>query len=168
MEGSVKLNTNGASKGNPGVAGIGGLLRSASGECIIGFAAHLGICTSVAAELYAIRIGLSIAWKYGYCNAVCEVDAQVVLHLLESGNASTHPLGVITDDIRILKARNWNLTFQYTFREGNFCADSLSKMGCDLDEDLAVFSSPPVEVAPSLAAIQGVFHSPEALLWFSA
>ncbi|KAE8691523.1 hypothetical protein F3Y22_tig00110890pilonHSYRG01692 [Hibiscus syriacus] len=113
MEGRVKLNTDGANKGNPGIA----------------------------AESFAIRIGRALAWKYGFCNVVCEVDAQVVLQLSESGNASTHPLGVIVDDIRIL----------HTFREGNFC-DSLSKMGCDLEEDLAVFNSPPAEVASSLAA----------------
>ncbi|KAL8151271.1 hypothetical protein V2J09_021079 [Rumex salicifolius] len=51
MEGWFKLNTDGASKGNPGAAGAGGVIRNHSGEWVIGFAANLGVCTAPKAEL---------------------------------------------------------------------------------------------------------------------
>ncbi|KAE8697838.1 hypothetical protein F3Y22_tig00110610pilonHSYRG00677 [Hibiscus syriacus] len=83
MSGFVKLNTDGACQGNPGVAGAGELFRSETGACIQGFATHLGVCSSVAAKLYAIRFGLSLAWKFGFNCIVCEIDAKVVLQLIE-------------------------------------------------------------------------------------
>ncbi|KAE8665796.1 hypothetical protein F3Y22_tig00112528pilonHSYRG00017 [Hibiscus syriacus] len=89
----LKMNTDGASQGIPGIAGAGGLLRNEKGEWVMGFAAHLGVCTSVAAELYVIRTGLALAlaWKYGYSSIVCEVDAKSVLQLIENGNNIHHP-----------------------------------------------------------------------------
>src|SRR4051812_29938325 len=38
----IKLNVDGASKNNPGEAGIGGLFRDSFGNLIIGFASYLG------------------------------------------------------------------------------------------------------------------------------
>ncbi|OMO59932.1 reverse transcriptase [Corchorus capsularis] len=38
----VKLNTDGASRGNPGIAGAGGLIRDSTGKWFVGFAAQLG------------------------------------------------------------------------------------------------------------------------------
>ena len=40
----VKLNTDGCSKANPGLASGGGLLRDEDGEWIKGFAYNIGIC----------------------------------------------------------------------------------------------------------------------------
>lgn len=59
----MKLNTDGAARGNPGIAGAGGSLRDYRGQWIVGFAARLGICSNVAAELHALRMGLSLAWE---------------------------------------------------------------------------------------------------------
>ena len=53
VEGWVKLNVDGASKGNPGIAG-GGVLRDHYGNWIQGFACNLGWCSSVKAEFLAL------------------------------------------------------------------------------------------------------------------
>ncbi|XP_038999129.1 uncharacterized protein LOC120124546 [Hibiscus syriacus] len=132
-DGIIKLNTDGASQGSPGLAGAGGIFRNASGEWILGFSALVGICTSMAVELQAVRMGLMIAWDKGFRAIECEVDAQLALPLIDSGCI----------DIRNLKNRSWSLTFLHTYREGNFSADILSKMGCSLDEELVIFEHPP-------------------------
>ena len=54
------LNTDGASKGNPGPAG-GGVIRGHRGEWICGFVENMGICTSTKAKLKAVLRGLLIA-----------------------------------------------------------------------------------------------------------
>ncbi|KAE8668924.1 hypothetical protein F3Y22_tig00112281pilonHSYRG00159 [Hibiscus syriacus] len=148
----VKLNTNCASRGNPGISGVGGIFRSASGDWILGFSALLGVCSSVATELQAIRLGLSIAWEYGFRDVKCEANAHVALNLIESGNVFTHPLGGLILDIRSLKGRRWTLSFNHTYREVNFCADVLSKLGYSLKEELVIHDHPPAEVIPSLEA----------------
>src|SRR3954462_1387178 len=57
----IKLNIDGASKGNPGDAGIGGLFRNSNGDFIIGFASYLGTTTSIMVEAKAIYFGLHLA-----------------------------------------------------------------------------------------------------------
>ena len=47
----MKLNSDGSSMGNPGLAGGGGLIRNENGEWVKGYARAIGCATSVAAEL---------------------------------------------------------------------------------------------------------------------
>jgi len=47
----VKLNTDGASRGNPGLAAAGGVLRDREGRWIQGFALNIGVCSAPLAEL---------------------------------------------------------------------------------------------------------------------
>ncbi|CAA0835161.1 Polynucleotidyl transferase- ribonuclease H-like superfamily protein, partial [Striga hermonthica] len=81
--GFVKLNTDGASFGNPGSAGAGGLIRDSVGNWLVGFRLHLGVCTNMVAEMEAglNQIGLLLAWDEGYRKVICELDAQVVIDL---------------------------------------------------------------------------------------
>ncbi|OMO90964.1 reverse transcriptase [Corchorus capsularis] len=139
----VKLNTDGAAKGNPGAAGAGGVIRNTEGGWVVGFAAHLGTCSNVAAELHALRLGLTLAWREGFRAVICEVDAKVILDLLNSDNLEVHPLGALLLDVKEMLSWNWQCFCQHTLREGNFCADMLSKMGCDLATDMEFFYSPP-------------------------
>lgn len=46
----LKLNIDGCSKGNPGLAGAGGLFRNWKGEWVVGFVANLGAATVSHAE----------------------------------------------------------------------------------------------------------------------
>uniref|UniRef100_A0A7N2LJL1 RNase H type-1 domain-containing protein n=1 Tax=Quercus lobata TaxID=97700 RepID=A0A7N2LJL1_QUELO len=49
----LKLNSDGSSMGNPGLAGGGGLIRNEIGEWVKGYARATGCASSVAAELWA-------------------------------------------------------------------------------------------------------------------
>ncbi|KAJ8898838.1 hypothetical protein K2173_008147 [Erythroxylum novogranatense] len=64
--GWMALNTDGASKGNPGVVGAGGVIRDTKGRWLHGFVQNIGIATSFVAELWAIKVGLLMAWEKGY------------------------------------------------------------------------------------------------------
>lgn len=129
--GFVKLNTDGASLGNPGVAGAGGVIRDASGDWLVGFMLHLGVCSNMVAEMEAARFGLSLAWDEGYRKIVCEMDALVAIELFNSGDVSMHPLGSIIADIRELRRRDWECSFVHTLREDQFCASSGAKVSLD-------------------------------------
>ena len=60
------MNTDGSGQGNLGFVGGGGVLRDSQGNWINGFSMHIGFVTNNAAELWAIRQGLLIAWEFGY------------------------------------------------------------------------------------------------------
>lgn len=59
--GWFKLNTDGASRGNPGLATAGGAIRDEYGEWNGGFAINIGICSAPLAELWGVYYGLCIA-----------------------------------------------------------------------------------------------------------
>ncbi|OMO56897.1 reverse transcriptase [Corchorus capsularis] len=155
----VKLNTDGASCGNPGIAGAGGLIRNAAGAWLVGFAAHLGVCSNIVAELQALRLGLCLAWDEGFREIECEVDAKVVLDLIKEADTAFNPLGALIADIRDLLSRDWSCSCHHTLREGNFSVDRLSKLGCSIDDDYVVYRSPPQEVlAVFQADMRGVAY----------
>lgn len=56
--GWVKLNTVGASRGNPGLAGCVGVVRNDDGRWIAGFSRRIGVTTSFVVELWGLREGL--------------------------------------------------------------------------------------------------------------
>jgi len=75
----IKLNTNGSSIGNPGMAGAGSLLRDSSRSCISGFSLNMGITSNNVAELGAVRQGLKLAWDLGFEFIHLEIDSMIVL-----------------------------------------------------------------------------------------
>lgn len=81
-EGWVKVNTDGASKGNPGQAGAGGLIRGDQGALLGMFAENCGIASSTKAELLAVLQGLAYAGNKGYKKIILEVDSKVVANIL--------------------------------------------------------------------------------------
>jgi len=64
--GWVLVNTDGASKGNPGPAGGSGVIRGERGEWIVGFMEKMGVCTSTKAELKAVYRELRLAKCLGF------------------------------------------------------------------------------------------------------
>lgn len=56
--GWMKLNIDGLSLGNPGIAGGGGVIRDWSGRWVVGFSRKIGIVTNLLVDFWAIRDGL--------------------------------------------------------------------------------------------------------------
>ncbi|CAA7013631.1 unnamed protein product [Microthlaspi erraticum] len=77
--GWTKLNTDGASHGNPGLATAGGALRDGEGKWCGGFALNIGRCTAPMAELWGLYYGLCIAWEKGFTRLEVEVDSSLVV-----------------------------------------------------------------------------------------
>ena len=82
--GWAKLNTDGASLGNPGIAGGGGLIRDSDGGWVGGFARAIGYTTSVQAELRALKDGLMLAIDLGILYLAIEMDSLVAIDFVNS------------------------------------------------------------------------------------
>ncbi|KAJ7981919.1 Ribonuclease H protein [Quillaja saponaria] len=89
-DGWVTLNTDGSSRGNPGVSGAGGLLRNSDENWLAGFAVALGVCSSTSAELWAVFHGLRPAWKLEFKKVMMEVDSKTVAAYLSNENNGTN------------------------------------------------------------------------------
>ncbi|KAL0287181.1 UNVERIFIED_CONTAM: putative ribonuclease H protein [Sesamum calycinum] len=58
--GWFKLNTDGASKENPGVTGAGGIIRNYLGKIVLAFQEYLGFSSNIEAKLKAIYKGVKL------------------------------------------------------------------------------------------------------------
>lgn len=71
--GWVKLNSDGACKGNPGLTRGGGVIRDSCGIWLATYATNLSIGTSVKAEVLALLKGLQTAWDNNFRKIIAEV-----------------------------------------------------------------------------------------------
>lgn len=78
----IKLNFNGASKGNPGQAGLGGIFRDSRENTRWVYAEWGGEMTNNESELWALHQGLRIAVRYGYMNLEIKGDSQITIEML--------------------------------------------------------------------------------------
>ncbi|KAK9990920.1 hypothetical protein SO802_025905 [Lithocarpus litseifolius] len=138
-----KLNTDGASSGNPGKAGGGGLIRDCNGRWIKGFSRSIEHASSFVAEFWALRDGLKLALGTGVQRLVVELDAKVVISLITSIGGSNKPYFPLLNDCRYLLRRFLQTRVVHVFREGNRCANALARMGSNMDEEFLVFDNPP-------------------------
>lgn len=90
----IKLNLNGASKGNPGPAGSGGVFRNSQGEILHIYTINLGHSTNNAAKLNAMVKGLNIALHRGFHKLILEGDSSLVITICNKLLNGTPPCKV--------------------------------------------------------------------------
>ena len=146
-----KLNTDGSSLGNPGLAGSGGVIRNHVCEWVCGFSRAIGVTTSVQAELRALKDGLKLAIDLEILNLEIEMDYLVAIELVNSITTPNVFLSAIVTDCRSLMARFDLCSLKHIFREANSCADLLAKAGCTQSSDFISFSNAPAYVLEALA-----------------
>ena len=78
--------------------------------------------------------------------------------MLTNNNTISGDLGIPIDDCRELLKRIPHTKVQHCYREVNFCADALTKLGSSLDQPFVSFCHPPLNLMSLLASDkQGLF-----------
>ena len=75
----LKLNTDGYSKGNPGVSGEGGVLRDERGKLLLDFSCHFGLATSMQPEARALLFGVELCLQRGFGQFEVELDSLILV-----------------------------------------------------------------------------------------
>jgi ribonuclease HI len=81
-KGSLKLNFDGASKGNPGRTSMGGVIRDNQGRIIRFYTGSLGNSTNNVAKFGALETGLEILHREGIENVIVEGDSMLFINTL--------------------------------------------------------------------------------------
>jgi ribonuclease HI len=79
-KGSLKLNFDGALKGNPGQTGMGGVIGDDQGKIRRLYTGSLGNSTNNVVEFRSLEIGLEILRREGMTNIVVEGDSMLVIN----------------------------------------------------------------------------------------
>ncbi|CAA7042576.1 unnamed protein product [Microthlaspi erraticum] len=146
--GWVKVNTDGASRGNSGLASAGGVLRDELGCWCRGFALNIGICTAPLAELWGVYYGLCIAWDSKAQRVELEVDSEMVVGFLRTGIEEVHSLSFLVRLCHGFLSRDWIVRVSHVYREANRLADGLANYAFSLPSGFHSFTSVPDDVHP--------------------
>jgi ribonuclease HI len=142
--GFIKLNFDGASRGNPGPAGFGAVLRDHAGQIIHLAAGFLGENSNNVAELTSLLRGLQIAVQHQLHWLIIEGDSQVIiqlvskiLHGMPPGRISpSWRLSGLLEDFGEFIHPHLTLIPSHIRREANKVADHLANTGIDSKADL--------------------------------
>ena len=141
-EGWLKLNTDGAVVNSSGQSGCGDLLRDSTGQWVVGFAKTISVSSSIAAKLWALREGLGLCLARGFHAVEIELNATAAISLVSNRVNTNGDLSGLVDDCKELLLHLPQVNLTHCFREANFCADALTKLGSASIVLSFVFDSP--------------------------
>ena len=84
------------------------------------------------AEWWALRDGLILAIQLGINQLEVELDAKVIVELLNGAECPNRSYSPLLNDCRSLITRLVQTRVGHVFRETNQCADFLAKRGCSM------------------------------------
>jgi len=122
----LKINTDGASRGNPGLATAGGVLQDNEGRWCGGFSLNIGRSSAPMAELWGAYYGLYLAWERKSSHIELEVDSEIVVGFLKTGISDHHPLSFLVRLCHGFISKDWRVRIFHVYREANRFADGLA------------------------------------------
>ncbi|KAF7813189.1 putative reverse transcriptase [Senna tora] len=93
----------------------------------------MGKGSSLLVEVWAVYLGLSLAWEKKLTNIDLEVDSAMIVRLIKSDVDMSHPLFSLISDIRSMISNNWDVMVRHVYREGNRMADRLANFAQGLN-----------------------------------
>jgi|LSQX01.1.fsa_nt_gb ribonuclease HI len=128
----VTIYTDGASRGNPGYAGIGAVILDANGSCLMELSEWIGIATNNEAEYIALIKALEAAKELGARRVSVLADSELVVRQMQGAYAVKSPrLRPLFMKARRLRDEFARFDIKHIQREKNARADMLANLGID-------------------------------------
>ncbi|GLJ43766.1 hypothetical protein SUGI_0911140, partial [Cryptomeria japonica] len=137
----VKLNFDGASKGNPGRSGEGYVLRDWCGCIIKAACCRIPNGFNNITEARALLHGVKLAFHLGIEKIHIEGDSQLITSSLSSHKIVSWEIQYILGEVWKLLPRLQDFKISHCFREGNKLADWLSNEGASLSNGCCEWGS---------------------------
>jgi ribonuclease H / adenosylcobalamin/alpha-ribazole phosphatase len=129
---SVKIEADGGSRGNPGPAGYGAVVRDAEGEVLLERYGSLGTTTNNVAEYTGLIEGLKAALELNATRADVRMDSKLVIEQMSGRWQIKNPgLRPLAAEAAALVKRFDEVTFEWIPRELNKAADALANRAMD-------------------------------------
>lgn len=129
---SITVNTDGASRGNPGPSGIGYCIRDTEGKVIEQGGEFIGFATSRLAEYLALRRGIERALDLGYRTARFYADSLMVVNQMNGViKVKNQDIVAVYQDIRQKLQQFEAVSFVHVPRSQNTCADKEANRAID-------------------------------------
>jgi ribonuclease HI len=124
--------TDGASRGNPGRSGAGGLIRISMGNVVYELSEYLGIQTNNYAEYKALELTLAKTLELGIRKAEIFLDSKLVVEQLnDNWIVKNESLKLLHSNIKELMSQFESIKISHVFRIHNQKADELANKAID-------------------------------------
>lgn len=155
----VVIEADGGSRGNPGPAGYGAVVRTADRSTVLAEAKQdIGVATNNVAEYRGLIAGLDDALKLGATEAAVFLDSKLLVEQMSGRWKVKHPgLIELHAQARKLAARFDRISYAWIPRARNSHADRLANEAMDAAaraDDPAENSAPPATESPKTVAAQ--------------
>jgi ribonuclease H / adenosylcobalamin/alpha-ribazole phosphatase len=146
---TVAVEADGGSRGNPGPAGWGAVVRDADGQALIERYGSLGVTTNNVAEYTGLIEGLSAALELGATAVDVRMDSKLVVEQMSGRWQIKNPgLRPLAAKAAALAGQFESITYEWIPRERNRAADALANRAMDEATGRPVREAPVAEPAP--------------------
>jgi ribonuclease HI len=121
------INTDGLSKGNPGTAAIGAMIKDERGKMLATISKRIGITTNNVAEYQALIAALQKALKLGGTQVIIRADSELMIRQLNGRyKIKSEGLKPLYIEVTQLLAKFETVSLKHIPREQNSEADKLA------------------------------------------
>jgi ribonuclease HI len=146
MDETLTLEFDGGSRGNPGPAGIGVVLRAKDGTPLVTLGRYIGRATNNVAEYRALITALQEAKKLGAKNVVIRGDSELIVRQMNGQYKVKHPdMKVLYEEAQDLLHEFDSATIGHNLRHKNELADKLANAAMDRRADVTEIDESPVD-----------------------
>jgi ribonuclease HI len=137
MDEWITLQFDGGSRGNPGPAGIGVVLRTADDTPIYTLGRFIGKATNNVAEYSALVTGLEKALEMGVQKILIRGDSELVIKQMKGQYRVKHPdMKRLFDEAQVLVKKFKQVKIEHNLRHKNEMADDLANLAMDRRKDV--------------------------------
>jgi ribonuclease HI len=134
---TITLQFDGGSRGNPGPAGIGVVLRAGDGTPLVTLGRFIGRATNNVAEYRALITALEEAKKLGAKRIVIRGDSELIVKQMNGQYRVKHPdMKVLYDEAQELLGEFDSAKIEHNLRDKNELADRLANLAMDRRRDI--------------------------------
>ena len=154
MDELITVEFDGGSRGNPGPAGIGIVLRAADGTPLITLGRFIGRATNNIAEYQALIVGLQKAQELGAKKLLIRGDSELIIKQMKGEYRVRHPeLKPLHEEAQALISKFKEARLEHNLRHKNALADKLANLAMDKKKEIteAEDDSPLDEPTPTPA-----------------
>ncbi|GLJ54199.1 hypothetical protein SUGI_1161990 [Cryptomeria japonica] len=137
--GWLKLNFDGACRGNLKVFGFGAVIRKSEGKLLLGSYGAMGVTTNNEAEIQALLEGLKLCVTNKMTKIVIEGDSLVIIQgIIKRGFQSRNLNKWVSCISRLLNDTD-HYEITHTYREGNRVVDCVANLGANIPHGTVTF-----------------------------
>ncbi len=156
MTETLTLEFDGGSRGNPGPAGIGIVIRAHDGTSLITLGRFIGRATNNVAEYKALITAMEEAKKLGAKNILIRGDSELIIKQMRGEYRVKHPdMKVLYEEAQELIHQFEYAKIEHNLRHKNELADKLANLAMDRKKDVTDVNESPLDVPAAVATKTG-------------